>query len=347
MTENTSTSTRKPAPSPKVEYDFVKKAKGLRNSPAFCRVPGQLPPIGKMEHELKQLQNELKKKSLVELKDMLISTKKIATNEILLRKLPDRGAKVKQKQEILESIIESREGEKDLARALANLHLPDTDAMEWKTKAAVMKPTETTMDMDKTLKVLAEGALPSKELDEDDINPTSSHPYFTHKVQVLDTVQRKDRFVPVAALHSSDLVAAKKAFPEPKSKALSDNKRTPAVKTEAIPLPKYTSAATKQLSLEESLEIQRQQAEKLREITVRQAAARLAASSSKPRITLNSESAVAEPPSVQHIVDTRWRDTTEKGEGDSDDELDGGEGREREEERNLAAQLLDSDDDED
>ncbi len=35
-----------------------------------------------------------------------------------------------------------------------------------------------------------------------------------------------------------------------------------------------------------------------------------------------------------------------KGEGDSDDELDGGEGREREEERNLAAQLLDSDDDE-
>ena len=49
--------------------------------------------------------------------------------------------------------------------------------------------------MDKTLKVLAEGALPSKELDEDDINPTSSHPYFTHKVQVLDTVQRKDRLV--------------------------------------------------------------------------------------------------------------------------------------------------------
>ena len=56
-------------------------------------------------------------------------------------------------------------------------------------------------DMDKTLKVLAEGSLPSKDLEEDDINPTSSHPYLTHKVQVLDTVQRKDRCVNGYRIH--------------------------------------------------------------------------------------------------------------------------------------------------
>ena len=71
--------------------------------------------------------------------------------------------------------------------------------------------------MDKTLQVLAEGSLPSASdsIKEDDLTPTSTHPYLAHKVQVLDTVQRKDRFVPVASLHRTDLNTVKSALPEP------------------------------------------------------------------------------------------------------------------------------------
>ena len=50
-----------------------------------------------------------------------------------------RGAKVKEKLTILKSLVEERERGNELAEAMAALHLPDTDAMEWNTKSAAMK----------------------------------------------------------------------------------------------------------------------------------------------------------------------------------------------------------------
>jgi len=282
------------------------------------------------------------------------------------------------KLEVLEALVAARDGEEDLVNALAKLSLPDTDAMEWRTKAAVMNTPEPTTNMDKALKVLAEGTLStnsekqikgdildqnskeylSKKEDDksqlttqqkDDISQQRSDNYFSHKVQVLDTVKRKDRFVPQSSLHSSDLVKVRLGLAGHELQTCSgggsgSERRSPVVKTEAIPLPKYFNSTAKQLSLQESLEIQREQAVKLREVTIRHAATRLAASSSENKHKASESLGGA---SVQAIVDTRWRDTTDKGDPDTSEDEDGGEGRAWEEEKEAIKDLgLDSDDDE-
>jgi len=280
--------------------------------------------------------------------------------------------------------VAEREGCDDLVNALAKLSLPDTDAMEWRTKAAVMNTPQPTTNMDKALKVLAEGTLStnsenqikddlqdntskeylSKNSDntsqltteqKDDLYKQCSDNYFNHKIQVLDTVKSKVRFVPTDSLHSSDLDKVKQGLPGPRTSPvpIGSRRRTLVTKTEAIPLPKYLNSTAKQLSIQESLEIQREQAAKLREVTLRHAAARLAASSSDAAARIaasskpNKSSESLGGASVKHIVDTRWRDTTEKGEPDTSEDEDGGEGREWEQEKEAMANLaLDSDDDE-
>eukprot|EP00088_Acartia_fossae_P012097 TRINITY_DN16208_c0_g1_i2.p1 TRINITY_DN16208_c0_g1~~TRINITY_DN16208_c0_g1_i2.p1 ORF type:complete len:371 (+),score=114.93 TRINITY_DN16208_c0_g1_i2:40-1152(+) len=342
---------------PKDEFDFVKNAKAVRNSPAFCRVPGELPPMGKMTHEQNTLKAELKKKSLVELKDLLASNQKIASNATLLNRLPDRGAKVKEKLAILKSLVEERERGNELAEAMAALHLPDTDAMEWNTKSAAMKAPDALTVMDQTLKVLAEGSLPSTNPTDsdnttpaDDLNDQHQH-YLTHKVGVLDTVAKEDRFVPVASLHNTDLQKVKPDLPVPNLPSSSHqstcSRNNAKVKTEAIPLPKYSNATTRQLSLQESLRIQREQAEKLREATVRQAAARLAAKSSAKPAQIKSEGGdKTTRTTVETIVDTRWRDTTFKEDDETEEGLDEGRGEDEALRATAEAALnLDSDDD--
>ena len=45
-----------------------------------------------------------------------------------------RGLKVRLKLEVMKTLVSEKEGEDTLVSALARLHLPDTDAMEWKNK---------------------------------------------------------------------------------------------------------------------------------------------------------------------------------------------------------------------
>ena len=45
-----------------------------------------------------------------------------------------RGEKVRLKHEVLAGLVAEREKEEDLVSALAKLHLPDTEAMEWNNK---------------------------------------------------------------------------------------------------------------------------------------------------------------------------------------------------------------------
>ena len=138
--------------------------------------------------------------------------------------------------------------------------------------------------MDKALKVLAEGTLSTNSVNQikddlqdntskeylskngdntshltteqkDDLYKQCSDNYFNHKIQVLDTVKSKVRFVPTDSLHSSDLDKVKQGLPGPRTSPVpvGSRRRTPVTKTEAIPLPKYLNSTAKQLSIQVNL----------------------------------------------------------------------------------------------
>jgi len=321
------------APAPTEDYDIVKRASATRISPAYCRVPGDLAPVGKMKHELETFKNELKKKSLTEVKDMLVSHTKISQNTLLMSRLPDKGDKVKQKLDIINQLVKEKESTDDLVLALAALKLPgdsaplpDINAMEWKTKSTVMKADQPLTEGEKSLKVLSEGTIPDSEQEEQFDEDLHSTHYLSHKVQVLDTVSSKDRFVPANYLQNSTIdqlnTDAKNALPGQQGAAVAKRDLTRkkcVVKTDAIPLPKYSNTASKQLTLQESLSIQQEQAEKLREATLRQTAARLAAKS-EINSNFSIPSASKEKVTINSVVDTRWRDTTNQDSDDSENE---------------------------
>jgi len=327
------------APAPTEDYDIVKRASATRISPAYCRVPGDLAPVGKMKHELETFKNELKKKSLLEVKDMLVSHNKISQNTLLMSRLPDKGQKVKAKLDIIKELVKEKESADDLVLALAALKLPgdcaplpDINAMEWKTKSTVMKADQPLTEGEKSLKVLSEGTIPSSEQDEEQFDQDLDNPqYLSHKVQVLDTVASKDRFVPANYLQNFTIdqldADAKSALPGNQNAIVGKSdlsRKKCVVKTDPIPLPKYSNSASKQLTLKESLTIQQQQAEKLREATLRQAAARLAAKSQNKSTGSTNNSAVAltstDKVTISALVDTRWRDTTTQDSDDSENE---------------------------
>ena len=69
---------------------------------AIKKVPGEVFPMGKLTHEIKCFETELKSKSLIDLKDLLQRQNMILNNPKLCSKLADKGAKVKAKKEAIE-----------------------------------------------------------------------------------------------------------------------------------------------------------------------------------------------------------------------------------------------------
>ena len=65
------------------------------------KVPGQVLPLGKLEDEAKKFAKEIKKKKTPELKDLLNRQDALLQNNKIITSLPDKGEKVRQKQQQL------------------------------------------------------------------------------------------------------------------------------------------------------------------------------------------------------------------------------------------------------
>jgi len=69
---------------------------------AIRKVPGEVAPVGRLEHEAKAFEKEIKTKNVPQLQELLERQNKILENPALLKKLPDKGSKVKQRKEMIE-----------------------------------------------------------------------------------------------------------------------------------------------------------------------------------------------------------------------------------------------------
>ena len=58
--------------------------------------------LGKLDHEVKAFEKEIRKKNVPQLQEVLNRQNKILENQALLKKLPDRGAKVKLRIKMIE-----------------------------------------------------------------------------------------------------------------------------------------------------------------------------------------------------------------------------------------------------
>jgi len=269
--------------------DFVSRAGDVnKNSPAFCKVPGNLPAVGKMSHEIQSLRKQTQSKSVTELEEMVTRQEKIVNNKRLMASLPDRGLKAKTKLDWLKTAIEEKRGVESLSRAMGNLRLPDVNAMEWRQKELRGEDQET----EDALRSLAEREVPHHATPQTD-------EYVVHKVNALDQYQQAHRFIP---FNSAEMAGAKEPHGrmDPPPNKPRPASRDPEHRTPAVPLPDTYKCQTKRLTLQESLLIQREQAERLRETVMKQAASRLAQSS-------NSQAAPTLLPT--NIVDTRWRES--------------------------------------
>ena len=65
------------------------------------KVPGHVLPVGKLEEEAKKFEREIRKKKTSELKELLNRQNTILQNLKLIDSLPDKGEKVRQKQQQL------------------------------------------------------------------------------------------------------------------------------------------------------------------------------------------------------------------------------------------------------
>ena len=65
------------------------------------KVPGNVPPLGKLEDEAKMFENEIRKKKTPELRDLLNRQDALLQNIKIIKSLPDKGEKVRQRQQQL------------------------------------------------------------------------------------------------------------------------------------------------------------------------------------------------------------------------------------------------------
>jgi hypothetical protein len=73
-----------------------------RNKTTNKKVPGQVLPIGKLGDEAKKFAKEIKQMKIPELKSTLNRQNALLSNHKLITSLPDKGEKVRQRQQQLE-----------------------------------------------------------------------------------------------------------------------------------------------------------------------------------------------------------------------------------------------------
>ena len=76
--------------------------KAIGSSNLIKKVPGEVAPLGRLGHEVRSFEAEVKLKTVPELRVMLARQNGILTDRRLCRSLPDKGAKIKGKRDLLE-----------------------------------------------------------------------------------------------------------------------------------------------------------------------------------------------------------------------------------------------------
>ena len=117
-------------PKAKPEFDFV--AAATRNEEKRkMKIPGEVPPVGKMSIEIARLREEIKTKTVSQLKEVLDRQEKILKNPALVKRLPDKGEKARKTKEMIVGLIIDKEKVEDLEDEMKKMKI-NTEKMEWK-----------------------------------------------------------------------------------------------------------------------------------------------------------------------------------------------------------------------
>lgn len=249
------------------------------------KVPGEVKPIGRLDHELETFRKSIEKKTVPELKDLLARQNVILSNTKLVAKLPDKGAKVEQKKKDIEKLIETRAKAIDETAELMNgLKLVDTNALEFNRGGAMYKhlntpdshSEKTTQKVDNSvLGILASKEVPDKAFQEN---------------YSLDLAQKFDSKIDPDNLSKAPFNQIKRVELDKKSKdkiVLKRQENRDAIKTrtvEVMPLPpdNYERLKVQQINLTESMELQRQQVHRIKEAKIQNALDKLTTVESLP-----------------------------------------------------------------
>jgi len=278
-------------PKAKPEFDFV--AAATRNEEKRkMKIPGEVPPVGKMSIEIARLREEIKTKTVSQLKEVLDRQEKILKNPALVKRLPDKGEKARKTKEMIVGLIIDKEKVEDLEDEMKKMKI-NTEKMEW--KGGLLDSDDDSDPEDDApsknpLSVLAQGIIPKvSSTAKSEIvskNELSDLELFAQKeIEKVDNLAPKESFVPFNNLKTTkvDEDLRKQIGTAPTSNKVSPPKSkikfVPKHKTPSIPLPNVYVCETKQLSLAESLKLQQEQDKKLREIQMKHAAEKLMASS--------------------------------------------------------------------
>ena len=267
-------------------FDFVLTA-SRTESQRKLRVPGEVAPVGRMSFEVEKMREEIRAKSVPELKEILERQDRILNNSALTNKLPDKGEKARSKREIILQLLKDRERLEGLESQMKDMKI-DTDKMEWKGRLLDSdddSDPETDGPMKDPLVILAQGVVPtksSKAKESEDNLPSNELELFAQKeVEMFDKIEFTKTFVPFKSTNSSikdDELRKTLTDLKPKEEPVNVKVRRPTHRTPSIPLPSVYNCQTKKLSLADSLRLQQDHESKVREAQLKQAASRLVVS---------------------------------------------------------------------
>uniref|UniRef100_A0A1B6LRU8 Uncharacterized protein n=2 Tax=Graphocephala atropunctata TaxID=36148 RepID=A0A1B6LRU8_9HEMI len=254
------------------------------------KIPGDIPAESKKEKQ--GYIGDLSQKTIPQLNDLLQRQLKILSNRVFISNLADKGEKIRKLKEAIEEELKGRDESERLSGMLAAMSVngkEDMDALEWTGNcapghAARTDDTNLSDDDDDPLKILAthSGAGFHKKKhkvikpEEPLINPSDLEPegevleeYAKHLCEKMDSVKpvdpkAKTKFLPFKTLSHS----------RPGCKQEVDRGRRWEVTAATPPPPIHGDA--KLVSLQESIKLQCEQQQKLKEIQTKHAAERLA-----------------------------------------------------------------------
>lgn len=243
------------------------------------KVPGNLVPLGGFSHE-KKVHLDLKSKSEVELREILERERKLLETPGLIRKLADKGQRIKDRIGELEALLEEKgEGAETAAQLFSQLKI---DSLEWR---------DNKKELNNVFETLASKEIPAK---------STSEKYASQMAQKIDLVKSvKEKFTPVSSVSLPKTKQESQTSCSLKRSSPSLSKRQPF---ELMPLPKDSGNKVQMMSLTESCRIQKEQNEKLKDIRLKVAAERL-----KERF--EEEEDTEQPDNLDHIEDKmKYRD---------------------------------------
>ena len=308
--------------SSKNDFDFVLTA-SRTESQRKLRVPGEVAPVGRMSFEVEKLREEIRAKTVPELKEILERQDKILNNSALINKLPDKGEKARSKREIIVQLLKDKERLEGLESQMKGMMI-DTDKMEWKGRLLDSdddSDPETDGPVKDPLVILAQGVVPTKSSKAQEVEanvPSTELELFAQKeVEMFDQIETKKTFVPFKSTNSSikdEELRQTLNDLKPKEEPVKMTSRTPTHRTPSIPLPAVYNCQTKKLSLADSLRLQQDHESKLREAQLRQAASRLVVSRD-----IKVEAETEELTGVQF---EEYRENTGENNQDEEEEVD-------------------------